>query len=100
MLKFSFSDVSLVNLIYELASLLDSQVSTLILYSKGAKPYWPFKTRMSEREWKSMSLPYREGNHITQNQVAKISVPPHYRITQRYKSSGKRLDHYTDGAVI
>jgi DNA-binding CsgD family transcriptional regulator len=73
-LKFGFSDESLVNLIYELASLLDSQISTLILYPKGAKPYWPFKDRMSEREWKSMSIPYRDGAYL---------LDPYYHLCQQ-----------------
>lgn len=63
-LKFGFSDESISNFIHQLASLLDSKISTLILFYKSNKPYWPLKRQMSEREWKSLSLPYRDGAYL------------------------------------
>lgn len=72
-IKFGFSDESIANLISELADLVDSDISTIILYSKDAKPYWPFKSRMSEREWKSLSLRYRNGAYL---------LDPYYHLSE------------------
>ncbi|MFY0676763.1 MAG: helix-turn-helix transcriptional regulator [Neptuniibacter sp.] len=81
-LKFGFSDESITNLIYELASLVDSKISTLILFTEGNKPYWPFKRQMSEREWKSLSIPYLDGAYL---------LDPFYHLAQKGSEGVFRL---------
>jgi DNA-binding CsgD family transcriptional regulator len=103
-IRFGFSDEAISTLIYELAGMLSSHASTLILFSRDSRPQWPFKTRMSDREWKSLSLSYRDGAYLMDpfyHLVRKGSegvfrlqaeVPDEFRKTEFYKIFYERLN--------